>query len=81
MADRLANEYGLECVFEPSPYAEARWLGGDAAKIEDFASKYRAQMGADIDEAPVFLGKSGWEINYVAERFPDVSFQRTKERG
>ena len=81
MADRLANEYGLECMFEPSPYSEARWLGGDAAKIEDFAGKYRSQMGADIDEAPVFLGKSGWEINYVSERFPDVKFQRTKERG
>jgi peptide chain release factor 3 len=81
MADRLANEYGLECVFEPSPYAEARWLGGAPDKIEDFAGKYRAQMGHDIDEAPVFLGKSGWEINYVAERFPDVKFQRTKERG
>ncbi|MDI7775402.1 peptide chain release factor 3 [Asticcacaulis sp. EMRT-3] len=81
MADRLANEYGLECLFEPSPFSEARWLGGDPAKIEDFAGKYRSAMGADIDEAPVFLGKSAWEINYVAERFPDVSFQRTKERG
>ena len=28
MADRLANEYGLDCMFEPSPYSEARWLGG-----------------------------------------------------
>ena len=80
MADRLANEYGLECQFEPSPYAEARWLSGDAAKIEDFAGKYRAQMGTDIDEAPVFLGKSAWEISYVAERFPDVRFLRAKER-
>lgn len=81
MADRLGNEYGLDCVFEPSPYAEARWLGGTPDKIEDFAGKYRSQMGHDIDEAPVFLGKSGWEINYVAERFPDIQFQRTKERG
>ncbi len=81
MADRLANEYGLECVFEPSPFAEARWLSGTPDKIEDFAGKYRSAMGTDLDEAPVFLGKSAWEINYVAERFPDVKFQRTKERG
>ena len=47
MADRLGNEYGLDCVFEPSPYAEARWLSGKPDKIEDFAGKYRAQaMGA-----------------------------------
>jgi peptide chain release factor 3 len=81
MADRLANEYGLDCIFEASPFAEARWLKGDAAKIEDFAGKYRSAMGADIDEDPVFLGKSAWEINYVAERFPDVTFTRAKERG
>ncbi|RZJ19838.1 MAG: hypothetical protein EON85_16470, partial [Brevundimonas sp.] len=27
MADRLGEEYGLEVIFEPSPYAEARWAG------------------------------------------------------
>ena len=81
MADRLANEYGLECLFEGSPFSEARWLGGTPAAIEDFAGKYRNAMGSDIDNFPVFLGKSAWEINYVSERFPDVKFLRTKERG
>ena len=80
MADRLANEYGLECVFEPSPFSDARWLGGDAARIEDFAGKYRSAMAADLDEFPVFLGKSPWEISYVAERFPEVKFLKTRER-
>ena len=80
MADRLANEYGLECVFEASPFSDARWLGGTADKIEDFAGKYRSAMAADLDEHPVFLGKSAWEINYVAERFPDVKFLKTRER-
>ena len=28
MADRLANEYALEVIFEPSPFGEARWLAG-----------------------------------------------------
>ena len=27
------------------------------------------------------LGKSAWEIGYVAEKFPKLSFQRTRERG
>jgi peptide chain release factor 3 len=80
MADRLGEEYGLEVVFEPSPYAEARWLGGDPADIEDFASKHRTAMAQDIDEQPVFLAKSAWEIGYMSERFPKVGFERTKER-
>ena len=85
MADRLNSEYGLECLFEPSPWAEARWVtpasGGAKADLDDFAAKYRPQMAADIDGAPVFLAKSAWETGYVGERFPKVAFTRTKERG
>ena len=80
MADRLANEYQLEVIFEPAPYAEARWLSGDKAEVEDFASKHKGAMAVDIDEQPVFLGKSSWEIGYVGERFPKIGFERSKER-
>ncbi len=80
MADRLANEYQLEVLFEPAPYAEARWLVGDKAEVEDFASKHKSAMGTDIDDQPVFLAKSSWELGYVAERFPKIAFDRSKER-
>ncbi len=81
MADRLGEEYGLEVIFVHSPYAEARWLDGAEADVEDFMSKYRGQIARDLDQAPVFLAKSSWETGYVAERFPKVAFTRTKERG
>jgi peptide chain release factor 3 len=81
MADRLSNEYQLDVIFEPSPYAEARWMQGTAAQIETFASTHRTAMATDIDDSPIFLGKSAWEINYVAERYPDLKFLRTRERG
>ena len=81
MADRLSGEYALDVVFEPSPYAEARWLSGAKADLEDFAGKHRTAIAEDIDAAPVFLAKSAWEIGYLAERFPKVSFLRTRERG
>ena len=80
MADRLSGEYALDVVFEAAPYAEARWLTGDKADIEDFAGKHRTAMAQDIDQQAVFLAKSAWEIGYVAERFPKVTFERTKER-
>ncbi len=80
MADRLAGEYGLDVIFEPAPYAEARWLSGARADVEDFASKHRSAMAEDIDEQPVFLAKSAWEIGYVTERFPKLGFERTRER-
>jgi peptide chain release factor 3 len=81
MADRLGNEYALEVIFEPSPWAEARWLAGERADVEDFAGKHKSAMARDIDEQPVFLAKSAWEIGYVAERYSRVRFQKTKERG
>jgi len=80
MADRLANEYQLEVIFEPSPYGEARWLVGDKADLEDFQSKHRSAMGTDIDEQPVYLAKSAWDIGYAVERYPKVRFERAKER-
>jgi len=80
MADRLGGEYALDVVFEPAPYAEARWLSGEPASLEDFIGKHRTAIAEDIDNQPVFLAKSSWEINYVAERFPKVQFTRTKER-
>ncbi|MET0293424.1 MAG: hypothetical protein ABW042_00285, partial [Phenylobacterium sp.] len=48
--------------------------------LEDFAGKHRAAMANDIDNQPVFLAKSAWEMGYVGERYPDVRFERSKER-
>ena len=59
--------------------AEARWIGGEPADVDDFTGKYRPQMARDIDQAPVFLAKSSWETGYVGERFPKIAFTRTKE--
>jgi peptide chain release factor 3 len=81
MADRLASEYQLEVIFETSPYAEARWVSGADADLEAFSAAYRTAMAEDIDSQPVFLSKSGWETGYVAERYPALSFARTRERG
>ncbi len=81
MADRLAGEFALDCVFEPSPFAEARWLSGAQADQTDFEGKHRSAMARDIDGAPVFLAKSAWEVGYVSERFPKVELLRARERG
>ncbi|MFI4975115.1 MAG: peptide chain release factor 3 [Caulobacterales bacterium] len=80
MADRLGGEYALDVVFEDAPYAEARWVIGARADIDDFAGKHRTAMAVDIDDDPVFLAKSAWEIGYVTERFPALRFERAKER-
>jgi peptide chain release factor 3 len=80
LKSRLAAEYGLEADLEAAPFEAARWLKGSAAEIEKFTAAYRGGMAADRDGAPVFLAKSGWEIGYVAERFPKLQFLKVRER-
>ena len=50
------------------------------ADLEAFAEKSASQMAEDVDSAPVFLGKSAWEIGYVQEKNPKVRFSDVKER-
>lgn len=40
-----------------------------------------AAVAEDIDPWPIFLGKSAWEIDDVAERRPALQVLRTRERG
>ncbi|MBX3509980.1 MAG: peptide chain release factor 3 [Hyphomonadaceae bacterium] len=79
--ERMKAEYGLEVIFEPSPYQAARWISADArADLDAFIEKSSAQMAEDVDGAPVYLGKSAWEIGYVQEKNPKVRFSGSKER-
>jgi peptide chain release factor 3 len=80
LKSRLVAEYDLDADLEPSPYDSARWLQGSEAELEKFATANRGGMATDRDGAPVFLAKSAWEIGYVAERFPNVKFLKTRER-
>ena len=80
LKSRLVAEYDLDADLEASPYDAARWLKGTDAEIEKFSAANRGGMATDRDGAPVFLSKSAWEIGYVAERFPNVKFLKTRER-
>jgi peptide chain release factor 3 len=80
LKSRLVAEYDLEADLEASPYDSARWLSGSPAEIEKFSNANKGGMATDRDGAPVFLAKSQWEIGYVAERFPNVKFLKTRER-
>jgi len=79
MADRFKAEYKVEIGFEASPYSAARWIHGPKDKVEEFIAKNSAQIGDDNDDSPVYLAKSAWELNYTAERWPDLTFGQTKE--
>ncbi len=79
--ERIKAEYGLEVIFEISPYQAARWVSAESRiDLEAFAEKSKMQMAEDVDSAPVYLGKSAWEIGYVQDKNPKVRFSASKER-
>ncbi|NWH09226.1 MAG: peptide chain release factor 3 [Alphaproteobacteria bacterium] len=81
LQSRIAAEYELDVLLEPSPYETARWIAADShADLDAFMSAQGGQMAEDRDGAPVFLAKSNWELGYVGEKHPRVRFNKTRER-
>ena len=50
------------------------------ADLDAFIDKSGSQLAEDVDGAPVFLGKSDWEIGYVQDKNPKIRFSSSKER-
>jgi peptide chain release factor 3 len=80
LISRLEAEYKVEAGLEPSPFDTARWIKGSETALKDFAQFNRDKLSKDRDGNPVFMAKSVWDVNYQAERHPDVEFTATKER-
>ncbi len=80
LVSRLEAEYKVGANLEPAPFATARWVKGDEAALKQFTDFNRANLATDRDGDPVFLAKSGWDVNYQAEKNPDLTFSATKER-
>ncbi len=81
MRERIKTEYGLDVTFDAPPVQTARWVASDDPdKLKAFVDKNYANMGEDVDGAPVFLAKSAWDIGYAQEKNPEIRFLTTKER-
>ncbi len=81
LVERIKAEYGLEAVFEQCPYNAVRWISAEnKADLEEFMNRNKMGVARDIDDDLVFLGKSAWEIDYSAEKFPKILFKSVKER-
>ena len=80
MAERIKTEYNLEVVFESAMYSIARWVTGERDVVEAFVAKNQGAIAKDLDDAPVLLAKSAWDVGYAQEKNPELKFLKTKER-
>ena len=76
---RLAGEYGVEISFDNTPYQLARWMYGDKAVIEKFASDNRSNMADDVDGDPVYMATSAFMMRRTTELNPGLTFRDIKD--
>ncbi|TNE58310.1 MAG: peptide chain release factor 3 [Alphaproteobacteria bacterium] len=81
LVNRIEAEYGLAIDFEPAPFETARWISTeDPKELARFEESNRLALSEDRDGNPVFLAKSNWEVGYMEEKFPAITFSKTCER-
>jgi peptide chain release factor 3 len=52
----------------------------DKMALDQFIAKSISNSGVDVDDDPVFLAKSYWDVNYAEEKNPKIRFLTSKER-
>jgi len=77
---RLKSEYGVDAVYEPVDYKVARWVDcADPKKMAEFEKKNSAGIVRDSEGTLAFLATSEWNLDFYMEKWPDISFYKTRE--
>jgi peptide chain release factor 3 len=77
---RLKNEYGVDAVYEGVNYQAARWVHCDDKRaIEEFEQKNQGSLARDSEGFLTHLAQSEWMLNYFMEKWPAITFDKTRE--
>jgi peptide chain release factor 3 len=77
---RLKAEYWVDAEYEPIGYTTARWITcDDKKKLETFEKKNHPNLANDGQGRLTYLAPSDWELGYVMEQAPGISFHKTRE--
>ena len=81
VAFRLADEYAVQCHFEPIGVYTARWVScADERKLAEFRAKAYDNLAVDHSGALVYLAPSRVNLGLTVERWPDIVFRETREQ-
>jgi len=80
VAQRLKDEYNVDCVYEPIRLACARWVScADEKKLTQFQRKAQDQLALDGSEQLTYLATTMVNLQLVQERYPEIEFHATSE--
>jgi peptide chain release factor 3 len=77
---RLKNEYGVDAVYEPVDFQAARWVScDDKKKMAEFQSRNQSALARDAEGCLTYLAQNEWMLNFFMEKWPAISFAKTRE--
>ena len=80
VAQRLKDEYKVDCIFEPVNVATARWVvGDDPKKLDEFRGKAADNLALDGSGDLTYLAPTRVNLSLTEERWPDLRFLATRE--
>ncbi|MGD8417436.1 MAG: peptide chain release factor 3 [Pseudomonadales bacterium] len=80
VAFRLRDEYRADCVYEDANIYTARWISSaDAKQLEEFERKHAEQLAVDGGGYLTYLAPSRANLAVVEDRWPDITFSKTRE--
>jgi peptide chain release factor 3 len=80
VAFRLADEYSVQCVFDPVTVYTARWVdSSERARLEEFRARAHDHLALDHSGALVYLAPSRVNLQLTLERWPAIVFRETRE--
>src|SRR6266478_1767450 len=80
VAFRLQDEYGVQCMFEASNVAVARWVSTqDEKRLAEFRIKAYDNLAIDHAGELVYLAPTRVNLGLTEERWPDIKFLKTRE--
>ena len=80
VTSRLANEYGVEAVFDSASIWSARWVScEDKKKLAEFEKANAGNLAIDAGGNLAYLAPNRVNLNLTQERWPDIVFHETRE--
>lgn len=80
VASRLANEYGVDAVFEGTQTTCARWVTGeDKRMLADFEDSLGHNVAYDAGNNLAYLAPNSVNLRLTEERWPKLKFHTTRE--
>ena len=80
VAQRLADEYKVDAIYESTDVSTARWLSFPDEKTKrDFEAEQAARLATDVNGNEVYLATSIYNLETTMKHWPQVTFHTTRE--